>query len=425
MSTVNSFASENMYQGYNETINLSTGEITSGIRIKDGQGNDGKDSIVYCYDLNYSFPSAENSENKTYYKRIDNYLESNDKLTEIYGKDKKVRIATVLTVGYPNDSYGYMKKYGISDNDARYMTQNLIWDITNGRDGAYVAYGRITKTMAEYANAILELSKTNIFEQGKLSLEGKLEFTQHENWWCTNKLSTTGDRGEFRFKDVPSGFKIIDWNTDKEIVGNLSVGQEFYIKSSNKPSPETKFELEYEYETVKIYFYECLSGKEPIFGKNYQNLVRSELTNKKNKISLEIKINGDFNQIIVGESGNKTWTENTAEGISGSLPDGTVIETEEESGNGIVETDENTTEGISGSLPDGTVIETEEESGNGIVETDENTTKKNNKDSLERSLDNSPKTGDQTNLGMYMLLSLASIAGIFATLVPKRRTRQN
>ncbi|OJT71721.1 hypothetical protein BM529_20350, partial [Clostridioides difficile] len=89
-------------------------------------------------------------------------------------------------------------KYGISDNDARYMTQNLIWDITNGRDGAYVAYGRITKTMAEYANAILELSKTNIFEQGKLSLEGKLEFTQHENWWCTNKLSTTGDRGEFR-----------------------------------------------------------------------------------------------------------------------------------------------------------------------------------------------------------------------------------
>ncbi|HBG7625715.1 TPA: LPXTG cell wall anchor domain-containing protein, partial [Clostridioides difficile] len=59
------------------------------------------------------------------------------------------------------------------------------------------------------------------------------------------------------------------------------------------------------------------------------------------------------------------------------------------------------------------------------VETDENTTKKNNKDSLERSLDNSPKTGDQTNLGMYMLLSLASIAGIFATLVPKRRTRQN
>lgn len=113
MSTVNSFASENMYQGYNETIYLSTGEITSGIRIKDGQGNDGKDSIVYCYDLSYSFPSAENSENRTYYKRIDSYLESNDKLTEIYGKDKKVRIATVLNVGYPNDSYGYMKKYGI------------------------------------------------------------------------------------------------------------------------------------------------------------------------------------------------------------------------------------------------------------------------------------------------------------------------
>lgn len=241
MSPIRSFAAEDLYQGYNETINISAGEGTSGIRIKDGQGNDGKDNIAYCYDLSRSFPSSENSENKIYYKRIDSYLESNDKLTEIYGKDKKVRIATVLNVGYPNDSYGYMKKYGISDNDARYMTQNLIWDITNGTDGAYAVGGRITEVMAEYANAILKLSETNTFEQGKLSLEGRLEFAQHENWWCTDKLSTTGDKGEFRFKDIPDGFKIVDWNTDKEIAGNLSVGQEFYIKSSNKPSPRSPY----------------------------------------------------------------------------------------------------------------------------------------------------------------------------------------
>ncbi|OJT73335.1 hypothetical protein BM529_15295, partial [Clostridioides difficile] len=51
MSTVNSFASENMYQGYNETINLSTGEITSGNKNKRMvREMNGKDSIVYCYD---------------------------------------------------------------------------------------------------------------------------------------------------------------------------------------------------------------------------------------------------------------------------------------------------------------------------------------------------------------------------------------
>lgn len=180
------------------------------------------------------------------------------------------------------------------------MTQRLIWDITTGTDGDYIADDKITEVMAQYANSILKLSKTNIFEQGKLSLEGKLEFTQRGEWWCTDKLSTIGDKGVFRFNDIPSEFEIIDWNTDKKIVGNLSVGQEFYIKSSSKPSSETKFELEYEYETVKIYFYKCLSGKDPYSNKNYQNLIRSESINKKNKIELEIKINGNFETPGIG-----------------------------------------------------------------------------------------------------------------------------
>lgn len=45
--------------------------------------------------------------------------------------------------------------------------------------------------------------------------------------------------------------------------------------------------------------------------------MRSEPTNKLVEVLLEIKINGDFNEIIVGESGDKTWTEDTAEGMGG------------------------------------------------------------------------------------------------------------
>ena len=293
-SSVTVFANENTYQGYSEEIKTSSNKTSKLLRINDGIGKDGKDNIVYCYDLYSAYPNSYNSDNKTYYKRIETYLNSSDELTDKYGEDKKEKIAIVLKAGYPNDALGYMKKYGVSENDAMYMTQDLIWRITQKTEVQYTKSEEITENMAKYGNELLKLSKRNVFEQGKLSLEGKLEFTQRGEWWCTDKLSTIGDKGVFRFNDIPSEFEIIDWNTDKKIVGNLSVGQEFYIKSSSKPSSETKFELEYEYETVKIYFYKCLSGKDPYSNKNYQNLIRSESTNKKNKIELEIKINGNF-----------------------------------------------------------------------------------------------------------------------------------
>lgn len=132
----------------------------------------------------------------------------------------------------------------------------MIWDITNENEGDYVKEdGKITYSMAEYANELLKVSRTSKFTQGKLSLEGNLEFSHRGDSWGTDKLSTIGDRGEFRFKELPSDIEIIDWNTGKKISGNLSVGQEFYIKSINEPSPETKFKLEYQYNTVRFYFY--------------------------------------------------------------------------------------------------------------------------------------------------------------------------
>lgn len=294
---VNVLANENLYQGYSDgNIILSNGKTAEIklIRISDRKGINDKDTIVYCYDINSSYPNSYNDSKKTYYKRIESYLNSMDELTNKYGKDKKGKIAIVLKAGYPNDAFNYLKKYEISENDAIYMTQDLIWKITQSIETDYTKSNEITENMANYGNALLKLSKKNIFTQGKLSLNGNLEFTQHENFWITNKLSTTGDKGNFRFKNLSNEFTIFDANTNKEISGYLSVGQDFYIKSTSQPSPETKFKLEYEYSTIKIYFYKCISGKEPYSGKDFQNLIRSESINKRNTIPLELKINGDF-----------------------------------------------------------------------------------------------------------------------------------
>ena len=47
-------------------------------------------------------------------------------------------------------------------------------------------------------------------------MEGNLEFTYRGDSWTTDKLSTIGDRGELRFKELPSDIEIIDWNTDEK-----------------------------------------------------------------------------------------------------------------------------------------------------------------------------------------------------------------
>lgn len=82
-----------------------------------------------------------------------------------------------------------------------------------------------------------------------------------------------------------------------------------------------------------------------IYKKEYQNLIRLEPTNKSNQISLDIKINWNFNEVITGGSGDKTWAEDTAiEGMIGSLKYRTVVETEENGGNRVVEIDKNKSE---------------------------------------------------------------------------------
>ena len=159
-----SAAESELYQGYNEEIQVRTTSNTTriGLRIKDGKGKDGKDNIVYCYDQNMSYPTSEHAtyggkDDRCYYSRIDNYLESSDPYTEKYGKEKKQKIALALYVGYPHDGYGDYESYfkdSITPDEARVMTQNLIWDITLGNLGKYTPDKRYSQAMCDYYNYI-------------------------------------------------------------------------------------------------------------------------------------------------------------------------------------------------------------------------------------------------------------------------------
>ena len=67
--------------------------------------------------------------------------------------------------------------------------------------------GLLQRNMAMYYNELWKYSKIEKFEQGKLNLQGKLEFVQRGSSWSTDKLSTIGDKGSFTFENLPKGIE--------------------------------------------------------------------------------------------------------------------------------------------------------------------------------------------------------------------------
>lgn len=281
-SLVNVFANQTEYWAYHK-INS---EGISAFFVDD----DGEKS-VYCYNEHLEPPgtSWSGSENKTYFTRTEGYLDTDDEFMNIYGKDKKERIAAVLAYGYPIDSSGLISKYGINEDQATNMTQQLIWDICNGEDHAYM-----TKT-GEYGyyNELFELSKTKKFEQGNLELVGKFEFTEESGKFLTNKLSTIGSAGSFTITNLPDYMVIKDWKTKQTINDKtIKVGKEFYIESSKRPDIDLKLKINYSYKDVKFYFYTYSKGGS--VGKKYQNLIRAELANKTKEKPYELLLKQNF-----------------------------------------------------------------------------------------------------------------------------------
>ncbi len=240
--------------------------------------DDDGEKTVYCYNKKLQHPgsSHKDSKYKTYFTRKEGYLDTNDEFMNIYGKDKKERIAVVLAYGYPIDSSGLISKYGINKEKATKMTQQLIWDICDGKD-----HSNTNKTgQYGYYNELFELSKTKKFEQGNLDLVGKFEFTEDNGKFLTNKLSTIGSVGSFTITNLPDYMVIKDWKTKQTINDNtIKVGNEFYVESSRSPEPNLKLKINYSYKDLKFYFYTYFRGGIN-YGKQYQNLIRAELVNK-------------------------------------------------------------------------------------------------------------------------------------------------
>ncbi|EHK2401921.1 Cys-Gln thioester bond-forming surface protein [Clostridium perfringens] len=329
-SLINVFAITKEYLAYSKYTSEGTAFFV----------NDDGEKTVYCYNHDYKPPGSPNEDsiNKTYYTREESYLNTDDELMDKYGKEIKERIAALLVYGYPLNSSNLMEQYGLNEDKARYITQQLVWDITNGNDAPFGdKYG-----MYGYYDKLLELSKIKKFEQGNLNLIGNFKFIQRNGIYLTDKLSTTGNSGSFTITNLPENMTVKDWNTDQILNDKpIKVGQEFYIESSAKPDSSLKLKISYNYQEVKFYFYKYSRG-----GLNtnpdlpYQSLIRAELEDKFTEKPYEISIDGNFvpSQDIGKVVLNKKDSQN------GKLLKGAVFNLQDQQGNNIrtnLITDEN------------------------------------------------------------------------------------
>ncbi|WP_283718360.1 thioester domain-containing protein, partial [Clostridium perfringens] len=280
---INVFATSKEYWAYTKSTSYGSGFFVDDDGEKD----------VYCYNQDYNQPgSPYDSGNKTYYTRSESYLNNNDELMDVYGKEKKERIAAILTYGYPLNSSDLISQYGITKDEARYITQQLLWAVFAGYDYPYDS----DDAKLKYYDKLLELSKTTKFEQGILKLVGNFKFKEIDNKFSTEKLYTIGNTGSFTILNLPENMVVKDWNTH-EILNNKSipVGKEFYVESLEKPNPDLKLKINYKYQDVKFYFYKYSRGGVKVKpNKPYQSLIRAELEDKTNEKSYEISIDGNF-----------------------------------------------------------------------------------------------------------------------------------
>ena len=528
-----SHASDVLYQGYSEIIavNDEFPPMHTGIRIKDGKGFDGNDNIAYCYNLEKSYPTGQNAtfegnDDRCFYSRIENYLETDDPYINKYGKDKKQKIALALYVGYPNDAYGdYERNFKniITPDEARYMTQNLLWDITNNRLGDYVPDSSFSKNMCDYYNAlynnyIKDFKEGTVFFPGKPQIEGNMNMHKTEHGWATGPLSLTGIKGaycEIELITSDPNLNVYHYSSKKPVTDThpLPAGDEFFLSTTNDPK-NSSIGLDWSCESAKFYFYEHKKGGKNVTGKegNVQNLIRvqpnldtgidwfkwdtqcntdrfsdemiditlekkwedappentesiniwiladgermicCELNQKNNwKATITLPkfyINGNIisysveespvpdgykslvtgdsqsgfiitnSKIITDNSGSIDITEDTMPGESGSVADGSIIETEENSGS--VDITEDTMPGESGSIPDGSIIETEENSNKTEIEEDtkpnkadppKDMTARTSESTETNELDETPNTGNISRVKLLMFLSIASLCG--------------
>ena len=309
-----------LYHGYNEMIYIND-EIHVGIRIKDGVGLDGKDNIVYCYDQSKSFPTSENAQyvesdgkwidDRCLYSRTENYLEADDPYINAYGKEKKQKIALALYIGYPNDAYGiyeYEYKDKLTSDEARKMTQNLLWDITSGNLGEYTPSGYFTQNMCDYYNSLYNRFIKNFVEGSEFfpsnpEIKGNLTLSKNGDRWYSSPMYLNGISGtycdiilttsdtEMAVYHYPSGEIANFFNP-------IKVGEKFFLSTTNKPN-DLFLRIDWFSESAKFYFYKHEKGGKGAKGgeNNIQNLIRVEPSINKGNANYILKEDGSTQRV--------------------------------------------------------------------------------------------------------------------------------
>ncbi|MGG7142942.1 SpaA isopeptide-forming pilin-related protein, partial [Clostridium nigeriense] len=279
----------NSYEAYAK--NTSEGMV---YYIKDN----GSSKVVYCFNHDKAQPPMLDSGTKLpQYTKLD-YLISDDSSTVSSGVKKQ--IAAVLYAGYPNNAIGLQEKYGLSDDKARYYTQDALWCLIRGDTwfGGQVY---------DYWSALMEYGLSNqYYGDGTINFNGEFKLINDGQIWKTNIISVEGTYKEsIIFENLPEGMKIIDADTNKEIVNGLKVGEKFYLTYTGNEINKSPFNIKYKYQNINIDFYKLISGTSE---KDYQNLIG---LNKKDAYK-DISIEADKIDTSISISVNKVWEDDNS-----------------------------------------------------------------------------------------------------------------
>ena len=177
-------------------------------------------------------------------------------------------IKAVLYHGYPVDSSGLQRKYGISNREARYYTQVAIWQMTGDLTSRNYGIGYVDELLelgrrASIPNVVFNISPNN------------LEATQMNGYQETGVIATSGSSGTFTF---PSDSNIwsVDINGNKKNIFN--VGESFKIRSTkgyngskifsvgtklNKPAA-LKYDGSAGFQDIVKYYSDPIAGQFPL-----------------------------------------------------------------------------------------------------------------------------------------------------------------
>ena len=479
---VDALEKELLYRGYSEDI---TENITNknnkieGIRIKDISKED--DSIVYYYDDDGDNLNYKDDTDKSYYFKIKNYIEKNDDYIDKYGIEKKKKVSAVLMGGYPIDIGGIYKRYKdkITEDEARYVTQALILNITNDtiiNKGNGDKFDKVfTKDMKRYYNSlckkyISDFKEDYPFKEKEPFIMGnmtpKRECKENGDTWRTGNLriKNISDTEYVKLLNLNSDMILIDSDSDKPIKDNI-IGKKdrFYIKFYEKPN-DCEIGLKWKEQNAEIYIYEFKKGDKKT--KNlinsgikecekikYYNFNSEEDCTDNDKISINIKkeySSGENESIIVSLIANnsviRTSVLNSVNNWDYTFED---MDKKSEGENILYSAEARDASDeikykIKGNAEDGFIVseeiidgyseQDEYEADNNFDEYEENSEindienevldSNNTKAETEKAEDNyisSPKTGDNSNISLYGILFLSSFIGIICIVKHNKR----